>query len=144
MQQTMTTTQCLVSPTHRDAVDNAQPMPSHSDFQATASPMPSHMHAIAKPMQLPHRTIGECQATSALEPTCPTRAVCAHQGSPNNCYGDKHCRLTFLPNAISIVQLRDTIQNATDVGAVGSEDYAKKVGVGGSANKHFAVNFNKL
>ena len=94
-------TQCIVSPTHRDAIANAQPMPSHSDFQSIASPMPSHMHEMAKPMQLPYRSIRESQATSALEPTCHTRAACANQGPPNNCCGDKHCRFTLLPNALS-------------------------------------------
>ena len=114
-------TQCRVSPTHRDSNANAQPMPSHIDVQAIASPMPSHRHASAKPMHLLHRTIRECQATSALEPTCPTRAACAHQGSPTNCYGDKHCKFTFLPNALSNVKLRATIQKATDVGTVGQK-----------------------
>ena len=48
-----------------------------------------------------------------------------------------------MPNALSIVQLRATIQKAIDVGAVGPEDYAK-AGVGGRANKNFALGFNKL
>jgi len=138
-------TQFLVSPTHRDALANAQPMPSHSGFQATASPMPIHMHAIPKPMQLPHRTIVECQATSALERTCPARAICAHQGSPNNCYGGNTASLQPWPTHYQLQSCMIPSRRATDAGAVGSEDYAK-AGDGGEiqSNKNLARGFKMI
>ena len=66
---------------------------------------------------------------SPLAPLVP----CVHTKCPQALLWRQHCGSTFLADSDSLVQLKATIQKATDVGAVGSADYAN-VGDGGRAN----------
>ena len=86
--------------------------------------------------------VGQAQDSKPLAPHSPLVPF-LHSKGPQALLWRQHCTCTLLANTESTVKLQDTIQKATDVGAVGSEDYAK-VGVGGRANKNFALDFNKL
>ena len=64
-----------------------------------------------------------------------------HTKGPQAYLGRQHCSCTLLANTESTVKLQATIQNATDVGAVGSEYYAK-AGVAGRAKHNLARGSN--